>query len=113
MPDAGSRGAALELVSPEMNSLFKYFVIAIVLVFGIVAFSVCADGLWSACVHEYRGGADRLRPLARQAQRVVGVRVSALTLALLLPPIVGERLALASCSSGSVSAPLRASLLRI
>jgi hypothetical protein len=51
----------------EMTSLLRYFVVFVMVLAGIIAFSVCAESPADACVLACCGGADRARPLGRFA----------------------------------------------
>ncbi len=52
--------------------LLKYLLIGLVVLIGVVVFSVCAEGVGDVCGHSHCTGGDRSRPLRRLARRVVG-----------------------------------------
>jgi len=97
----------------DMSNLLKFFLVAVVLLAGIVVLSVCAEGLCSVCSHDCCDGADRSRPLMRFARGMRGVFASALSLARRSPVLATGMLARLDCFTVSVSAPPAQSPLRI
>jgi hypothetical protein len=90
----------------EMTSLLRYFVVFVVVLAGVIAFSVCAESPADACVLACCGGADRARPLGRFA--AMSVSSACVAIARMSS---GFRMAVASPALDP--ALLRASSLRI
>lgn len=91
----------------EMTSLLRYFVVFVMVLAGVIAFSVCAESPADACVLACCGGADRARPLGRFA----AISVSSACAAIARTFFSGLRTAIASPALDP--ALLRASSLRI
>ena len=79
------------------NDLLRYLLVALVLVAGVVALALCADGPCSAEAHVCFSVADHSRPPWRVARRLGKVRSSAVSLAFPVPALTsrGFRSALA------------------
>ena len=97
----------------EIHLLLRYLVVFAVVLTGVIAFPVCAEGPSDACMLACCGGVDRSRLLGRLLRGMAGGCLSAVTAA---------RVMLSLGSSGIESRPaaflctpglLRASSLRI
>lgn len=97
----------------NMDSLFKYALIALLVVTSIVLLSVCADGLGIACGHVCCTGANRSRPIQRHARRLRMVFRSAFDWLLLLFGGRSRGLDVLPASVSSVPILLKVSALRI
>lgn len=69
---------------PEMTTLLRCTIVALVVVAGIAFLAVCGDGLFGVCGHTCCTGIDRSRALHRIARRLRCACESALSHALLL-----------------------------
>lgn len=94
-------------------NILKFFLIAFLIVFGVLALSVCADSIGIACVHACCTGLERSRPLARLARKLKCVYRSAFDRMLLLMGGSSRGLTLVSDSLVSTPALLKVSALRI
>jgi hypothetical protein len=52
----------------QTHLLFRYLVVFVVILTGVIAFSMCAESPVDACVLACCGGADSARPLGRVAR---------------------------------------------
>jgi hypothetical protein len=110
---APSGGTVFALQQLNMDSLFKYALIALLVVTSIVLLSVCADGLGLACAHVCCTGANRSRPIQRHARKLRIVLRSAFAWALLLFAGQPRGCALQRTSVFLVPTLLKVSALRI
>jgi hypothetical protein len=100
------------MMQPDMNSLLRFFIVALVVFVSVVAFSFCADALCSACTDVCCGGADRAKPLARLTRALTGACKSAVSFT--LPLSVDAAMSWAQVLASPAPAPLPAvSALRI
>ena len=96
----------------EMNTLLRYFAIAILVVAAVLVLAVCGEGA-GACAHAICGGADRPSPLSRVLRRMAGACASAASAALTFVALATRGFRPMLAEFVPVPALLRASSLRI
>jgi hypothetical protein len=96
-----------------MTSLLKHAIVFLMIVSAVIAFSVCAESSFDACMQACCGGADRSRTLGRIARFLSAGCLFAVSIALALSARASERFRLLVASYFRSPDVLRASSLRI
>jgi len=97
----------------DMSTLLKYCCVLVMILIGIIAFSVCAECPLDSCGQVYCGDADGSRPLGRVASRLFGALLSAGSMALMAFAVASPWFRSAVAALVRAPATMRTSSLRI